>query len=465
MKDRKSRIMVVEDDAGLAELLVEELEAEGHQAKSWSSAEQALAAIDEFEPEAVVTDLQLPGIDGLGLLERIRTRHAPPSVLMISAFGTVDRAVAALKAGADNFLTKPLDMDHFTLSVERLITNRRLQDQVQRFRELLERDDFHGIEGNSRPMRVLFDRIGQIARADGPVLISGESGTGKDLVARAIHAESERSSQPFLAVNCAGVPAELLESEFFGHAAGAFSGADRTRAGLFREADGGTLFLDEIGEMPSPLQAKLLRALQDGRIRPVGDDHEHQVDVRLVAATNVNLMEKVQGGQFREDLYYRLEAFQLEVPPLRQRREDLDLLAMSFLTRFAVARQRPARSLSEKAQQAMHAYPWPGNVRELKNAMERAVTFCEGEQIGPEHLPRRIQEVLHKPSQATATGSGIPESLLAGDMLPSLNEIKGRYVRFVLERVNGNKRRAAALLGVGRRTLYRWLEDNHETPE
>ena len=469
MKDRKSRIMVVEDDAGLAELLVEELEAEGHQAQSWSSAEQALAAIDDFEPEVVVTDLQLPGVDGLALLERIRTRHAPPSVLMISAFGTVDRAVAALKAGADNFLTKPLDMDHFALSVERLITNRRLQDQVQRFRELLERDDFHGIEGNSRPMRVLFDRIGQIARANGPVLISGESGTGKDLVARAIHAESARSKQPFLAVNCAGVPAELLESEFFGHAAGAFSGADRARAGLFREADGGTLFLDEIGEMPSPLQAKLLRALQDGRIRPVGADHEHQVDVRLVAATNVNLMEKVQGGQFREDLYYRLEAFQLEVPPLRERREDLDLLAMSFLARFAAARNRPARSLSDKAQRAMHAYPWPGNVRELKNAMERAVTFCEGEQIGAEHLPRRIQEVLQKPSRTTVTGGGIPERLLDGDLLPSLDEIKGRYVRYVLERVNGNKRRAAALLGVGRRTLYRWLDDSgdgdHGTPE
>jgi two-component system, NtrC family, response regulator AtoC len=469
MKDRKSRIMVVEDDAGLAELLVEELEAEGHQAQSWSSAEQALAAIDDFEPDVVVTDLQLPGVDGLALLERIRTRHAPPSVLMISAFGTVDRAVAALKAGADNFLTKPLDMDHFALSVERLITNRRLQTQVQRFRELLERDDFHGIEGNSRPMRVLFDRIGQIARANGPVLISGESGTGKDLVARAIHAESARSKQPFLAVNCAGVPAELLESEFFGHSAGAFSGADRARAGLFREADGGTLFLDEIGEMPSPLQAKLLRALQDGRIRPVGADHEHQVDVRLVAATNVNLMEKVQGGQFREDLYYRLEAFQLEVAPLRERREDLDLLAMSFLARFAAARNRPARSLSDKAQRAMHAYPWPGNVRELKNAMERAVTFCEGEQIGAEHLPRRIQEVLHKPSQTTVTGGGIPESLLAGDMLPSLNEIRGRYVHYVLERVNGNKRRAAALLGVGRRTLYRWLDDSgdadHAPPE
>jgi len=457
MNTQVHRIMVVEDDHSLAELLVEELESEGHRARGWSSAEQALAAMDEFEPDVVVSDLKLPGMDGLALLEQIRARHAAPAVLMISAFGTVDRAVAALKAGADNFLTKPLDMDHFTLSVERLLANRQLQNQVQRFKQVLDRDAFHEIEGSSRPMRVLFDRIGQIARADGPVLVSGESGTGKDLVARAIHAESSRADKPFLAVNCAGVPADLLESEFFGHAEGAFSGADRARPGLFQEANGGTLFLDEIGEMPTALQAKLLRALQDGQIRPVGADREHSVDVRVIAATNVDLMEKVESGQFRSDLYYRLEAFLLEVPPLRKRGEDLDLLAMSFLARFAASRSRPARRLSDQAQAAMHAYHWPGNVRELKNAMERAVTFCEGEEIGREHLPERVRAGSSRPEGATV--AAIPEQLLEGDMLPSLEEIKGRYVRYVLDRVEGNKRRAAALLGVGRRTLYRWLDE------
>ncbi len=459
MSEVKHKIMVVEDDHSLAELLVEELESEGHRVESHSSAEVAIKAMDEFEPDVVVSDLQLPGVDGLQLLEQVRARHAAPAVLMISAFGTVDKAVAALKAGADNFLTKPLDMDHFTLSVERLLANRKLQDEVQRFRKVLKRDAFHDIEGSSRPMRVLFDRITQIARADGPVLVSGESGTGKDLVARAIHAESPRAEKPFLAVNCAGVPAELLESEFFGHAEGAFSGAERERAGLFREADGGTLFLDEIGEMPAPLQAKLLRALQDGRIRPVGADREHVVDVRLIAATNINLTEKVSAGEFREDLYYRLEAFQLEVPPLRERREDLDLLSMSFLARFAAARDRPARRLSEKAQAAMHAYPWPGNVRELKNAMERAVTFCESEEIGPEHLPERIRKAPASQAAPGAQAAAFPAELLEGDMLPSLDELRRRYVNYVLERVNGNKRRAAALLGVGRRTLYRWLEE------
>jgi two-component system, NtrC family, response regulator AtoC len=460
MTEQRARIMVVEDDAALAELLVEELESEGLEARGFGSAEQALEAIDAFEPDLVVTDLQLPGRDGLELLKLIRERHAPPAVLMISAYGTVDRAVAALKAGADNFLTKPLDMDHFTLSVERLLANRRLQARFERFRQAFDRKDFHGMEGNSRPMRVLFDRIAQIARADGPVLVTGESGTGKDLVARAIHAESPRAKKPFLAVNCAGIPADLLESEFFGHAEGAFSGADRARPGLFREADGGTLFLDEIGEMPAALQAKLLRALQDGRVRPVGSDREHQVDVRLVAATNVDLLERVESGTFREDLYYRLEAFQLEVPPLRERQEDLELLAMSFLARFAAARSRPARRLSGEAQQAMRQYPWPGNVRELRNAMERAVTFCEGEEIGAQHLPERIRS---RPAKASNNGGpeepAIPSALLEGDLLPSLDEIKRRYVHYVLERVDGNKRRAAALLGVGRRTLYRWLDE------
>ncbi len=457
MNAQASRIMVVEDDAALAELLVEELEAEGYLASAFGSAEEALEQIDALAPELVVSDLQLPGADGLALVEHLRSREPPPGVLMISAFGTVDRAVAALKAGADNFLTKPLDMDHFLLSVKRLLEYRRLYRQAREIEKTYDAPSFHGIEGRSPVMLGLFERIRKIAGAGGPVLISGESGTGKDLVARAIHAESERSDQPFLAVNCAGIPADLLESEFFGHAAGAFSGAEQARTGLFRQADGGTLFLDEIGEMPLALQAKLLRALQDGRVRPVGADREYQVDVRLVAATNVDLLEKVTAGEFREDLYFRLEAFQLTVPPLRERGEDLELLAMRFLLRFAVARQRPARSLSEQALRRMRAYAWRGNVRELRNAMERAVTFCDRAEVGPEHLPERIRTESGRPG---AEGSGaIPPALLEGDVLPTLNELRQRYIHHVLERVDGNKRRAAALLGVGRRTLYRWLDE------
>jgi DNA-binding NtrC family response regulator len=456
MKVGSERILVVEDDNALAELLVEELEAEGYVAQACASAEQALERLEELMPELVVSDLQLPGMDGLELLENLRALDDSPAVLMISAYGTVDRAVAALKAGADNFLTKPLDMDHFVLSVERLLENRRVHEQVRRYREALDEAGFHGMEGTSPAMQSLIDRIQRIAQADGPVLVSGESGTGKDLVARAIHAESPRADQPFLAVNCAGVPADLLESEFFGHAAGAFSGADKARRGLFREAAGGTLFLDEIGEMPVALQAKLLRALQDGCVRPVGADREHKVDVRLIAATNVDLPDKVASGEFREDLYYRLEAFQLLLPPLRARGDDLELLAMRFLARFAAARQRPARRLSERTTSAIKRYSWPGNVRELRNAMERAVTFCDGEDVQVEHLPERVR----KPSAVTSSKvSELPAALLEGDLLPSLVQLRQRYVHYVLERVDGNKRRAAALLGVGRRTLYRWLEE------
>jgi DNA-binding NtrC family response regulator len=452
-----ARILVVEDDRSLAELLVEELEAEGWTVDAQPDAERALEIIDDFEPDLVVSDLQLPGSDGLELLARIRQRHAPPSVLMISAYGTVERAVAALKAGAENFLTKPLDMDHFVLSVQRLVNNRRLHDEVRRFRELLQGPSFHGMQGSSRVMRVLFDRVRQVARADGPVLVGGESGTGKDLVARAIHAESSRSEQPLLAVNCAGIPSELMESEFFGHAEGAFSGADRPRKGLFREADGGTLFLDEIGEMPLSLQAKMLRALQDGQVRPVGAEREHRVDVRLVAATNQDLYERVRAGEFREDLYYRLEAFQLEVPPLRERGEDLEMLAMQFVGRFAAARQRPARSLSNEALMLIRDYGWPGNVRELSNAMERAVTFCEGREIEAVHLPERVRRAA---SARDGEHADPLEAMLdEGEMLPTLDELRRRYVRHVLAKVDGNKRRAAALLGVGRRTLYRWLDD------
>ncbi len=456
MKNDRCSVMVVEDDTALGELLVEELEAEGYRVLHVESAEAAQEAMDEFDPDLVISDLQLPGADGLALVQAVTERHAAPATLMISAYGTVDRAVAALKAGADNFLTKPLDMDHFVLSVERVLANRRLRTEVKRFRDALKRESFHGMEGSSRPMRVLFDRVAQVSRADGAVLVSGESGTGKDLVAHAIHAESARSEKPFLAVNCAGVPADLLESEFFGHAEGAFSGAERERPGLFREADGGTLFLDEIGEMPVALQAKLLRALQDGRIRPVGADREHQVDVRLIAATNQDLQALVDNGDFREDLYYRLEAFQLVIPPLRERGVDLELLAMSFLTQFAAARQRPATRLSEQALKAVRQYAWPGNVRELKNAMERAVTFCEEEVIGIEHLPERVRKGSRK--ERHSSEGDLPSELLEGDMLPSLDEFRRRYVRYVLERVDGNKRRAAALLGVGRRTLYRWLD-------
>ncbi|MFO7763485.1 MAG: sigma-54 dependent transcriptional regulator [Wenzhouxiangellaceae bacterium] len=461
-----ARIVVVEDDGALNEMLAEELAGQGWQVKTSRSAEGGYELAAEFRPDVVVTDLQLPRADGMQLLESLLRLPRPPAVLMITAFGTVERAVQALKAGADNFLTKPLDIEHFLIACQRLVENRRLRDELNEYRDGSGERGFHGMLGNSRAMLELYDQIERIARADGAVLVSGPSGAGKERVARALHAESRRSEKPFVAVNCAAVPADLMESEFFGYAAGAFTGADKARPGLFREADGGTLFLDEISEMPLPLQARLLRALQDGRIRPVGEEREIHVDVRVVAASNRDLGECVSAGHFREDLYYRLEAFQIEVPPLTERGNDIELLAQELLLEHARAAGRPARRLGDDALECIRAHDWPGNVRELSNAIERAVTFCNGEVVGAEDLPARVCRDTESPASRTSIDEPIPGKLLEGEVLPTLDELRRRYVGYVLQRTGGNKRRAAALLGVGRRTLYRWLEsDDSENGE
>lgn len=456
-------VLVVEDDGALNEMLVEELSGQGWRVESSRSAEGGYELAARCRPDLVVTDLQLPGADGMQLLASLLRLPRPPAVLMITAFATVERAVAALKAGADNFLTKPLDIEHFLIACQRLVEHRRLRDELNEYRQASEERGFHGMLGTSRAMLELFDQIQRIARADGPVLISGPSGAGKEHVARALHAESGRAEKPFIAVNCAAVPTDLMESEFFGYAAGAFTGADKARPGLFREADGGTLFLDEIGEMPLALQARLLRALQDGRIRPVGEEREVQVDVRVVAASNRDLGECVAAGSFREDLYYRLETFLLEVPPLSARGADIELLAQDFLLEHARAADRPARRLGDDALECLRAYHWPGNVRELSNAIERAVTFCNGEVVGAGDLPERVYRAEGGRDERVNTVEAIPATLLEGEVLPTLEELRGRYVRHVLHCTGGNKRRAAALLGVGRRTLYRWLDLEPDT--
>ncbi|MCC5796162.1 MAG: sigma-54-dependent Fis family transcriptional regulator [Methylophaga sp.] len=458
-------ILVVEDDEALARLISDELEAEGWQVTSAMNLEAARQVFFREMPEVIVTDLRLPDGNGMQLLEEV-VQHAPegnrPGMIVITAFGSVRQAVEALQAGADDFLTKPLDLDHFLLAVRRVYEHRCLKDELQQFRRLSQAQGFHGIYGQSRLMRQLFDQIKVIARAQGPVLINGESGTGKELVAKAVHAESERNQGPFLAVNCAGIPQELLESEFFGHAAGSFTGARKARKGLLQQAHGGTLLLDEIAEMPIALQAKLLRALQDGSIRPVGQDTEEQVDVRIIAATHRDLKQKVAEGSFREDLFYRLETFTLTVPALRARQEDTELLAQQFLQQLAVAQGKSIKGFSEEALDVIRGYSFPGNVRELQNIVERAVTFCEQAWVQVSHLPERLSNAPITDPVETITATSFDEhDLLAGPMLPSLDELQRRYVNKVLEEVGGNKRRAAALLGIGRRTLYRWLD---ETP-
>ncbi len=455
IKDNK--ILVVEDDKGLGKLLVEEIHDHGLEALWASSAEEGLDIMQDWPPDLVVSDLRLPGMDGLKYLDRVRESYqgTQPDFLIITAFGTISKAVEALKAGAEDFLTKPLDLDHFVLTVERILRNRALRKEVMHIKSLLNTDSFHDMYGQSRSMRFLFDQVSRVAHADGPVLILGESGTGKELVARAIHAESNRARNPFLAVNCAGIPEHLLESEFFGHKAGAFTGANRSRQGLFAEAHKGTLLLDEISEMPLFMQAKLLRLLQDGKVRPVGENLEEQVDVRILAATHRDLEEEVRQGHFREDLFYRLETFTLRVPPLRERDSDLELLAERLLRRFCVQTGKRIHGFSEPALNILGKYHFPGNVRELQNAVERAVTFCDGQEILPKHLPARIRENHAQSMEQIPAGS--PQGLFHDKSLPPLAEIEKRYIQHVLDRVGGNKRRAAALLGIGRRTLYRRL--------
>ncbi|WP_185266285.1 sigma-54-dependent transcriptional regulator [Halopseudomonas xiamenensis] len=453
-------ILLVEDDRGLRELLQEELEAEGYRVSACADAETGLQLLRSQTPDLLVSDLRLPGADGLSLLPALRQCSTPPAVLIITAFGSVQQAVKALQAGADDFLTKPLEMDHFLLTVSRLLENRRLRNEVQHYRSLLAVEQFNGIIGQSPAMQQLFHQIRQIASADGPVLVQGESGTGKELVARALHDQSSRRDGPYMVVNCGGIPSELMESEFFGHAAGAFTGARHQRAGLFQQADGGTLLLDELGEMPLALQAKLLRVLQDGKLRPVGSDHEIQVDVRIIGATNRNLTEAVAEGGFREDLFYRLETFALQVPPLRARGEDIQRLAEFFLTRFNARQQRRIKGFSDAALVALQRYAFPGNVRELQNAVERAATFCDTALIEVRHLPQRIIE--QPTGQAAPVTEDTTTTPLPGnsdpDGLPSLETVQRNYIHQVLHATGGNKRRAADILGITRRTLYRWLE-------
>ncbi len=451
------KVLVVEDDKGLGKLLTEEVQDHGMQAYWTSTAEEGLSVLDKWTPDLVVSDLRLPGMDALEFLQKVRDNYpdTQPDFLIVTAFGTISKAVEILKAGAEDFLTKPLDLDHFILTVQRILRNRALRMEVKQIKNLLNADSFHDMFGQSRPMRFLFDQVTRVADADGPVLILGESGTGKELVARAIHAESKRAQKPFLAVNCASIPEHLLESEFFGHKAGAFTGANKSRQGLFAEAHGGTLLLDEISEMPLFMQAKLLRLLQDGKVRPVGSNQEEQVDVRVLAATHRELEDEVEQGHFREDLFYRMETFTLRVPPLRERDTDLELLAERMLRRFCVQTGKNIQGFSEAALQLLGKYHFPGNVRELQNAVERAVTFCDGQEILPRHLPARIRE-HQNPGQEQSPGI-LAQVLSQDQSLPSLAEIEKRYIQHVLDKVGGNKRRAASILGIGRRTLYRRL--------
>ncbi|MBF8223779.1 sigma-54-dependent transcriptional regulator [Halomonas sp. 328] len=448
MDDTGHHLLIVEDDPALQELLVEELSEAGHRVTACDSAEAAMAALSQAPADLIISDVRLPGISGLAWLERVRGEGLECGFIVITAFGTIEQAVEALKRGADDFLTKPLDLAALQEAVFRVLEHRRLAARGEGEAPA----HFHGIVGASDAMQSLFHDAARLANSEAPILLLGESGTGKELLARAIHAESPRAEGPFVAVNCASVPAELMESEFFGHTKGAFTGAHEARSGLFQAAQGGSLFLDEIGEMPIALQAKLLRALQEKRVRPVGGERELPVDVRIIAATHRDLEQAITDGDFRSDLFYRLETFSLRLPPLRERHGDLQPLITALIDKHAEAQGKRILGVEPQALEALLGYPYPGNVRELENAIMRAVTLAEGERLSHGDLPERLRQ--HRPTPATTLPSAEGQA-----PWPRLEDVEKRYIHKVLEATGGNKRRTAEILGIARKTLYRRLEE------
>lgn len=448
----RGALLVVDDDESTCELLEVLLGREGFAVTSVGSAEAALARIEVDGPEldAVLTDLHMDGMGGIELCRRVEAVHPELPVVVVTGQVSVDAAVAALRAGAYDFVTKPIDPELLGPVVTRAVRHHRMGREVRRLRRALaDVHRFGEIIGKSPAMRQVFDRIERVSTTEATVLVTGESGTGKELAARSLHERSRRHQGPFVALNCAALPAGLVESELFGHVRGAFTGAERARDGLMVEARGGTLFLDEIGELPLEMQPKLLRALQERTVRPVGGTQPIELDVRLVAATNRDLSAEVEAGRFREDLLYRIDVVRLQMPPLRMRGRDVLLLAQAFVERYATQFERRVTGIEPAVAEHLLRYDWPGNVRELENCMERAVALTRDARIGPADLPAKIRE-HHDRSVMVATDDP--------DDLPSLEQLERRYIRRVLELVGGNKSQAARILGIERRTLYRRLE-------
>lgn len=443
--DRKREtVLVVEDDGSFRRALSEVLAGRGHHVVAAESARAALELLQSESIDAVVTDLVMPGMRGEALLAEIRSTFPAIPVIAITAFGSIEGALELTRAGAADYLAKPFQTQALFEAVERALEeSRRRREQARARRGLGEHLD--GIVGASRPMLRLFERATRVASSPAPVLITGETGTGKELIARAVHRASGRG--PLIPVNCGALPEHLLESELFGHAKGAFTGADQEKPGLFEAADGGTLFLDEIGDLPLPLQPKLLRALESGEVRRVGEVEPRHVDARIIAATHRDLEVAVEEGRFREDLFWRLNVLHLAIPSLRERATDVPLLVERFLATIGEREGRPELKVSPPALGALVAFSWPGNVRELLNVLERAVAFSDHAEIQLEDLPADVHR------------GGRSASIIhsAADRQATLAELEREYILEVLRRAGGNKTRAAELLGIPRRTLYRRL--------
>ena len=455
MTEEWGAFLVVDDDPDMREMVHDMLKDRGHHVTTAASGDEALRRLSEGDYGAVLTDLRMKGMQGTELLTEVKRLYPNVGVILMTAFGSVETAVEAMKHGASDYVTKPVKKDELIRVVERVLREALLRQEVSRLRKEVHKEySFHQILGKSKAIQAVFDLIRRVADSPTNVLITGESGTGKELVAKAIHYNSDRKEAPFIPVNCAAIPEQLLESELFGHMRGAFTDAKADKRGLFEEAQKGTLFLDEISELPLMLQAKLLRAIQEREIRRVGANKSVSVDVRIIAATNLNLGEEVKAKRFRDDLYYRLNVIELKLPPLRERREDVPLLVEAFLKKCADARRKDVKGVSESALAMLMDYAWPGNVRELENVIERAVTLSRGEKIVPEDLPQAVQgargdrRVLDEAAERTL----------------SLEAVEKEYILKILDRTGGNKYQAAHALGIDRKTLYRKLAEIEGKP-
>jgi len=450
---QNGRILVVDDEVNARTALAELLRDEGYDVETAADAFKALGKLESFAPDAVLTDLKMPGMDGIELVKKIQAMEDAPAVVVMTAFGAVQSAVEAMRAGAAEYLTKPINFDELLVVLTRVLEHQRLRVDARRMRQRLsERVARQNIVGSSPPMQRVFEIIEQVAPSKATVLLTGESGTGKELVAAAIHERSPRAQGPFIKLHCAALAESLLESELFGHERGSFTGAVGRRDGRFQMADGGTLFLDEIGEISPSVQVKLLRFLQEHEFERVGGDQTIRVDVRIIAATNRNLAEQVSRGRFREDLYYRLNVVNIELPPLRDRKSDIAALSRFFLDRYARENSKALDGFAPETVELLLAYEWPGNVRELENAIERAVVMASGPLVEPRHLPPAVRPAV-KPASALPP---VPGSTLA--------DLERYAILETLASVGGSTSKAAEILGISVRTIQYRLHQYNAAP-
>jgi DNA-binding NtrC family response regulator len=442
------RLLIAEDEPLLRVSMADALRKEGWTVDVAVDGVKAMALFEQYLHEVVVTDLVMPSLDGMELLRRVKALHPDAIVVLVTAHGSVEKAVEAMRHGAADFITKPFSMAHLLVRIESVCSQRRLREQNVRLQEQLEgRYSFSNIIGKSKGMQEVFWLIREVAGSDATVLIQGESGTGKELVASAIHFNSRRRARPYIRVSCASLPESLVESELFGYEKGAFTGASQRRIGRFEAAAGGTLFLDEIGDLPLAVQAKLLRVLQERQIERLGSNRPIDVDVRIVSATLRPLEEEIEEGSFREDLFFRINTVPIHLPPLRERREDIPLLVQAFLREFNRERDKEIEGFTEDALAVFDSHSWPGNVRELRNVIERAVVFCRSPQITPEHLPPGLRESPAPPSAPAPAHQAEP-------LRRAVERAEMETIRAALAATDGRRNDAAEILGISRKTLW-----------